>query len=161
MGDPVQWPGQLGFQGFKTSYLCRQPARLCFRCMGCGWRRVDSLSFLALIHSYPPMALVAGCSRELGREDTSSCRPRPFRRLPQPPPSPPTHSRAASLWVLSGRAGCLDFTFPNTSIQGTRCALRPFNSSKMKIPSVRGPLGLTSPMTFCSKKHGKSKMLQR
>lgn len=63
---------------------------------GSGWRRVNSFSFLALIHSYPP----SGWSWEVEREDTNSSHPPPIRYLLQPPPFPPTHVPRGSITEL-------------------------------------------------------------
>ena len=86
---------------------------------------------------WSPSDGLRGCSGEVGREGTSG--------------------RAV---VLRPPVGCPGLSLTSTFIRGTSSALRPFNSSEMNIPSVPGPPGLTSPLTFCSREHGKRKMLE-
>lgn len=153
--SPIQWEvlpsGQAGLasQGCRTSgYRSGE------------WRWADFLSFLALIHSYPLMDCVAAEENLEGRGQAATT-PSPSDIwcgfLPTYPPALGQHCCAFSLGEVVTQASP-SLTHPS---RGHTVHWGLFNCSKMKIPYAPRPLGPTSPMTFCSKKHGKRKMLQK
>ena len=155
MGDPAQWSGWLGMPGMRISLPLQTACLAMLQGAGVvdegGWIHSASwpLSILTLQVADPEKLKGRTRTIPIHRPSDICCSLLPSH--------PPTYSGAASLssgwerWLLG-------FIFTNTSIRGTRFAPRPFNSSKMEILCVWGPLGLTSPVTFCSKKHGKRKM---